>query len=83
MTIKLTQRACPECEGRQVASNGQRGLDEILLCLDCGEEWFPMSETDCKVFALCENPATDYIDHPTLGKVPACARCAAKMEVLA
>ena len=82
MTITKTNRTCLECGSRQTASNGDTGTNEILLCLDCGEQWFATIEEGCKVFLLCENPATTYFDHPTLGKVPACARCEAKMEAM-
>lgn len=30
----------------------------------------------CRWFALCDRPAVVEIEHPLLGKVPACARCA-------
>ncbi len=82
MTRKKTNRTCRECGSRQTASNGDKGMNEILLCLDCGEQWFPLVEIDCKAFLLCENPATTYFDHPTLGKVPACDRCMAKREAI-
>lgn len=36
----------------------------------------------CEWFALCENPATGTIDHPILGPVPTCDRCAAKYHDL-
>lgn len=31
----------------------------------------------CEWFGICANQATQTLDHPTLGKVPACDRCAA------
>jgi hypothetical protein len=35
---------------------------------------------DCMVFLLCRNKATTTIDNTILGKVPACKRCADKMN---
>lgn len=37
----------------------------------------------CKVFALCENAASEAISHPILTAVPACQRCADKCRQLA
>lgn len=31
----------------------------------------------CDWFAKCKRPATGVVDHPTLGYVPTCTRCAA------
>lgn len=33
----------------------------------------------CQWFALCDHPATQGIAHPTLGNVPTCDRCAARI----
>lgn len=30
----------------------------------------------CEWFALCDRPATTYVQHPVLGAVPCCQRCA-------
>ena len=35
----------------------------------------------CQWFALCENDAARYIEHPVLGLVPACASCAKRASV--
>jgi len=32
----------------------------------------------CQWFVTCGNLATAHVEHPVLGKVPTCARCAAK-----
>lgn len=37
-----------------------------------------LAEQTCQWFALCANPATTSIQHPILGSVPTCSRCAAK-----
>lgn len=33
----------------------------------------------CEYFALCDNPADGTVDHPILGTVPTCNRCATMM----
>lgn len=33
----------------------------------------------CNWFALCPNPADGRVDHPVLGAVPTCKRCADKL----
>lgn len=37
---------------------------------------------NCEVFLLCDNEATTTYDAGPLGEVPACQRCADKMELL-
>lgn len=37
----------------------------------------------CMVFALCDRPATTTTPHSILGDVPACQRCADRMQELA
>jgi hypothetical protein len=46
---------------------------------------FPNAEfpIQCAVFALCDREAVQAIHNPILGAVPACERCATKMEELA
>lgn len=39
--------------------------------------------TFCQWFAHCENEATTTKSHPVLGAVPACDRCAAKIDRIA
>jgi hypothetical protein len=39
-------------------------------------------KTKCMAFLLCINPATTTFDHPIVGKVPCCDRCAAKRKEL-
>ena len=34
----------------------------------------------CSWFVLCIRPATGSMSHPTLGDVPICERCRAKVE---
>lgn len=34
----------------------------------------------CAWFALCANDADGVVDHPILGQVPTCTRCATKAE---
>lgn len=36
----------------------------------------PYSNVTCSWFALCEDDATTIVQHPILGGVPCCARCA-------
>lgn len=38
---------------------------------------------NCQVFLLCDNEATTTYDASPLGEVPACQRCADKMERIA
>jgi hypothetical protein len=38
-----------------------------------------MRATPCEWFALCTNTTDTYIEHPILGPVPCCARCAAQV----
>ena len=37
--------------------------------------------TTCEWFALCDNPTSEAADHPVLGPVPICERCAAKLGI--
>lgn len=37
-------------------------------------------DAPCAVFALCDRQAVTTIPHPILGPVPACQRCADKIE---
>lgn len=34
----------------------------------------------CEYFALCDRAADGVVDHPILGSVPTCTRCATRME---
>lgn len=36
-----------------------------------------MASELCEWFALCDRPATVLVQHPVLGDVPTCDRCAA------
>lgn len=36
----------------------------------------------CEWFALCDRPATSFLDHPVLQLVPVCDRCREKVERL-
>lgn len=36
----------------------------------------------CEYYALCTNRTDRYTDHPILGRVPTCARCAARHELV-
>lgn len=36
----------------------------------------PIELSTCRWFAACENPATHEREHPVLGRVPICDRCA-------
>lgn len=47
-----------------------------------GHEGDPDYETVCMWWAKCTNPANTLKDHPVLGKVPICKRCAEKLERL-
>ncbi len=33
-------------------------------------------DTRCQWFALCTNEAVTYVEHPVIGPVPTCQRCA-------
>jgi hypothetical protein len=35
----------------------------------------------CEWFAMCANETDEAADHPILGPVPICPRCAKKMEI--
>lgn len=35
----------------------------------------------CSWFALCPNDADGRVDHPVLGAVPTCKRCADKLDL--
>ena len=37
--------------------------------------------TTCKWFALCDHPAVGTVNHPALGAVPICARCAKRFDL--
>jgi hypothetical protein len=34
----------------------------------------------CEWFLLCDRPATVFVEHPIIGPVPTCAKCAAWYE---
>lgn len=36
----------------------------------------------CELFLLCENEATGVVEHPILGYVPGCKRCATKLDAV-
>jgi len=36
----------------------------------------------CEWFVLCDEPAFALIEHPVLGDVPICRRCAQKLQIL-
>jgi len=38
-----------------------------------------VQEPTCQWFALCTNGTTQGVNHPVLGLVPCCTRCAEKM----
>lgn len=38
-------------------------------------------EVLCGWFALCENVADGYVEHPALGPVPTCERCATRFDL--
>lgn len=35
----------------------------------------------CEWFALCDNEANGYVDHPILGSVQTCSDCAGKFDL--
>lgn len=37
--------------------------------------------TVCEWFALCDHPAAGTVDHPILGAVPCCTRCATRFDL--
>lgn len=54
------------------AITAMRGpVEEVTLCVE------PVM---CRAFLRCENHATTHIDNAVLGKVPACARCAKRLQ---
>jgi hypothetical protein len=40
-----------------------------------------VSKQLCEWFALCTNQAAGVVEHPVLGQVPTCQRCAAKLSL--
>ena len=40
-----------------------------------------MITVTCQWFALCDKDAVGVVDHPILGYVPTCQRCADKMDL--
>lgn len=40
-----------------------------------------METWTCEWYALCTNQTTNAVDHPVLGPVPTCDRCAAKHDL--
>lgn len=36
----------------------------------------------CQYFALCPNDAAGVVEHPVLGDVPCCERCATKFDLV-
>lgn len=41
-----------------------------------------MNDFDCEWFLLCTNPAAGFVEHPTLGPVPTCTRCATRFDLV-
>lgn len=41
-----------------------------------------MASVTCEWFALCANQTSQAADHPILGPVPICERCATKLGVI-
>ena len=39
-------------------------------------------EEACRWYALCDNAADGYVEHPILGDVPTCERCASRHELI-
>lgn len=44
-----------------------------------GHEGDPKFEAACMWWAKCPNPANTVMEHPVLGDVPICKRCAEKL----
>lgn len=40
-----------------------------------------MSRDTCQWFARCSNPADGIVEHPILGEVPCCDRCARQLDL--
>jgi hypothetical protein len=61
-----------------------REFDEMVTREGWTVEVVPGFDGDigCEVFLLCENAATTTVPNSVLGDVPACQRCADKMEAL-
>ena len=58
---------------RDSAASIQRAASRLSLSVN---------PTTCEWFATCTNPAVIHIHHPILGAVPACQRCADKLDRL-
>lgn len=40
-----------------------------------------MTTPTCQWFVLCDHPAVGTVNHPILGDVPICARCAKRFDL--
>jgi hypothetical protein len=58
-----------------------RSRTDLLPLLRDPEEIYHDPEGRCEWFARCPNPADGVVDHPVLGNVPTCQRCADRFEL--
>jgi hypothetical protein len=66
----VTTTRCTACGSSDVTLVVQIRESECHEC-GCVTHW-----RHCLWFALCENESTCFVDHPVLGPVPCCDRCA-------
>jgi hypothetical protein len=66
-----------------VRTNGNAGFGPVNIW--DGERWHAAKyrkHAVCRQFLMCENTAVTALPHPILGDVPACQRCADKLETI-
>jgi ssDNA-binding Zn-finger/Zn-ribbon topoisomerase 1 len=42
--VRRMAGACPECDGQDIASNGERGFGRTLQCQECWHQWMPSDD---------------------------------------
>lgn len=78
---ELTEHIAPASESygeTETAENQKKNATDIIAAANRVSLW--LDPKTCEWFASCDNAAVIHIQHPILGAVPSCQRCADKVE---